>query len=267
MKIRSFKALVVAAGMGRRMKGYTTDLPKCMLPIGKKTLLEHTFDTFRTCGATDFSVVCGYKKEKIKYPDLKYYENTDYENNNILCSLFYAEEELSEEIIICYSDIIFEKAVVEELLASDHDITLVVDVDWKRAYEGRTEHPLEEAENVVFKGDFEVAEIGKIFHEQVQVDGEFIGMLKLSARGAKLFKSRYHEARARYAGAPFQRAKAFEKAYVTDIIQEMVDQGDQVHCVVINGGWREIDTVEDYERAVREFGSQQLIGRRHKPMK
>jgi L-glutamine-phosphate cytidylyltransferase len=255
METDNFKALVVAAGMGRRMKGYTTDLPKCMLPIGEKTLLEHAFDTFRICGATDLSIVCGYKKDKIKYPELKYYENTDYENNNILASLFYAEEEFDEEIVISYSDIVFEKAVVDALLRSNHDITLVVDVDWRRAYEGRKEHPLDEAENVVFKSGLEVAEIGKIFHEQPHVDGEFIGMLKLSARGAKLFKSRFHEARARYAGAPFQRAKVFEKAYVTDIIQEMVDQGDQVHCVTINGGWREIDTIEDYERAVTEFGS------------
>jgi choline kinase len=255
METRNFKALVIAAGMGRRMKGYTTDLPKCMLPVGEKPLLEHAFDTFRACGATDLSIVCGYKKDKIKYPGLTFYENTDYENNNILSSLFYAEEELTDEIVISYSDIIFKKSVVEALLASEHDISLVVDVDWKRAYEGRTEHPLEEAESVVFKDGVEVAKIGKIFHDHAHVDGEFIGMLKLSARGTELFKRRFHEAKARYAGAPFQRAKVFEKAYVTDIIQEMVDQGDRVHCVTIIGGWREIDTIEDYERAGREFGS------------
>ena len=48
----------------------------------------------------------------------------------------------------------------------------------------------------------------------------------------------------------FQRAKIFQKAYLTDFIQELVDIGIKVHCVIIESGWKEIDTVEDYKKAI-----------------
>ena len=56
-----------------------------------------------------------------------------------------------------------------------------------------------------------------------------------------------------YWNKPFQRAAIFQKAYLTDMIQELVDIGIKVHCVIIERGWKEIDTVEDYQKALKEF--------------
>ena len=53
--------------------------------------------------------------------------------------------------------------------------------------------------------------------------------------------------------ADFQRAEVFEKAYLTDMVQELVDLGVPVHTIIIERGWKEIDTVEDYEKALKEF--------------
>ena len=47
--------------------------------------------------------------------------------------------------------------------------------------------------------------------------------------------------------------KIFQKAYLTDMIQELVDIGIKVHCVIIERGWKEIDTVEDYKKALIDF--------------
>jgi len=82
------KAIVIAAGLGSRLKGYTEALPKCMLKFGDKTLLERQLDVYRECGIDNISVVRGYEKEKINFDDLRYFENPDYRNNNVLCSLF-----------------------------------------------------------------------------------------------------------------------------------------------------------------------------------
>ena len=49
----------------------------------------------------------------------------------------------------------------------------------------------------------------------------------------------------------YQRSATLEKAYLTDLFQEMTDLGTAVHCVTIERGWKEIDTVEDYEKAVK----------------
>ena len=85
------------------------------------------------------------------------------------------------------------------------------------------------------------------------VHGEFIGMMKLSPRGAEIFKKHYHRSKNSYWDKPFQRALTFQKSYLTDLLQDMADLGVPIHCVIIERGWKEIDTVEDYEKAIIEF--------------
>ena len=247
------KTLIVAAGLGSRLKSHTENLPKCMLDFGGKTLLERQLRAYKDSGINNISVIRGYKKNKINYKNLNYFDNKDFENNNILNSIFYGEEAINGNVIISYSDILFESSVVKRLLESDHDISVVVDIDWRGYYVDRKDHPLSEAENVIFNSNNEVVKIGKIATEKEEVHGEFIGMMKLSHRGAEIFKQNFHRVKKLYWNKPFQRAKIFQKSYLTDMIQELVDIGIKVHCVIIERGWKEIDTVEDYEKALKEF--------------
>ena len=247
------KALIIAAGLGSRLKKHTENLPKCMLDFGGKTLLQRQLDAYKKCGIKDISLIRGYKKEKINYKGIKYFENTEYKNNNILNSIFYAEKIINGNIIISYSDILFDSSVVERTLNSDHDISVVVDIDWRGYYVGRKDHPISEAENVIFNSNNVVQKIGKINTGKEEVHGEFIGMIKLSNRGTEIFKEHFHRLKRIYWNKPFQRAKTFQKAYLTDFIQELVDIGIKVHCVIIESGWKEIDTVEDYKKALVGF--------------
>ena len=247
------KALIIAAGLGSRLKKHTENLPKCMLDFGGKTLLQRQLDSYKKNGIKDISLIRGYKKEKINYKGIKYFENTDYKNNNILNSIFYAEKAINGNIIISYSDILFDSSVVERTLSSNHDISVIVDIDWRGYYVGRKDHPISEAENVIFNSNNEVEKIGKINTENEEVHGEFIGMIKLSNRGTEIFKEHFHRLKKIYWNKPFQRAKTFQKAYLTDFIQELVDIGIKVHCVIIESGWKEIDTVEDYKKALVGF--------------
>jgi len=247
------KALIIAAGLGSRLKKHTEQLPKCMLDFGGKTLLQRQLTSYRENGINDISLVRGYKKNKINYKGIRYFTNTDYKNNNILNSLFYAEKIVNGNIIVSYSDILFEPLVVKRAIESVHDISIVVDIDWRGYYINRKEHPLSEAENVIFNSDNEVVKIGKINAGKNDVHGEFIGMIKLSNKGAEIFKSHFHRCKKLYWNKPFQRAKIFQKAYLTDMIQELVDVGVKVNCVIIEKGWKEIDTVEDYQKALEEF--------------
>ena len=253
LNLNNNKALIIAAGLGSRLKKHTENLPKCMLDFGGKTLLQRQLDAYKKNSITDISVIRGYKKEKINYKGLKYFENTDYKNNNILNSIFYAEDFINGNIIISYSDILFDSTVVKRLLKSNHDISVVVDIDWRGYYVGRKDHPISEAENVIFNSNNEVEKIGKINTGTEEVHGEFIGMIKLTDRGAQIFKEHFHRLKKIYWNKPFQRAKIFQKAYLTDFIQELVDIGIKVHCVIIESGWKEIDTVEDYKKALVGF--------------
>ena len=247
------KCLIVAAGLGSRLKGHTENNPKCMLDFGGKTLLQRQLSSYKKNKIEDISLIRGYKKNKINYKDIKYFDNNDYKDNNILNSIFYGEEVINGNIIISYSDILFEPFVVKRAIESDHDISVIVDVDWRDYYIDRKDHPLSEAENVIFNSNNEVVKIGKIASQKEEVHGEFIGMIKLNHRGCEILKQNFHRVKKLYWDKPFQRAKVFQKAYLTDMIQELVDIGIKVHCVIIERGWKEIDTVEDYKKALIDF--------------
>jgi len=247
------KAIIIAAGQGSRLMPITNDKPKCLLEVKGKTIMQRQLETLRRCGINDIVVVRGYKGEMIDYQGIRYYENTNYKNNNILRSLFYAESEMDDEFVFSYSDIIFEPGVLEKLLQNQADISLVVDVDWLVYYEGRYQHPVEEAELVMVENN-KVTKIGKDTVKPTEAYGEFIGLAKFTKRGAEILRSNYQRVVTKYHGKPFQQAASLEKAYLTDMIQELIDTGYVIHNTDIKGGWIEIDTPEDLEKARSLFG-------------
>ena len=72
--------------------------------------------SYKKNGINDISVIRGYKKEKINYKDINTLKTHDYKNNNVLNSIFYAEKVINGNIIISYSDILFDSSVVKRAL-------------------------------------------------------------------------------------------------------------------------------------------------------
>jgi len=247
------KAIIIAAGEGKRMLPLTKCTPKCMLDFEGKTLLERHLEILSSCGVRDVSVIKGYLTEKINYSGLKYFLNDRFRHNNILNSLFYAERQIEGEVIVSYSDILYPRSVLDKLISSEGNVSIVVDTVWRNAYEGRYAHPIQEAEKVNMSSEKFVLDIGKNIKPNGASDAEFIGMMKLSSEGSKVFKDISKTVKRNYCGKPFHEAEVFEKAYLTDMIQELVDRKIPVSCVTIQGGWREIDTIEDYENARKEL--------------
>ena len=246
------KAIILAAGQGSRLGKICPDRPKCLMSIEDNTLLEIQINTLHACGIEDIAIVRGYKGEKIDVPGLKYYDNPDYADTNMLYSLFCARKEMSGDILILYSDILYEEQVVKRLIESSHDIAIGVMVNWKEAVSQRNEVALEELEMVYFDSENCVQQIGKKRTEEYETQGQFIGMVKCSQRGTEILKNNYDRLKQHYAGKPFGMADTFEMAWQTDIFQEMTELGVPLHCVIIERGWMEIDTPEDYERALTD---------------
>jgi len=252
------KAIIIAAGPATRMRPLTKDLPKCMLPIKGKPIIQNTIELFRGNGIDDISVIRGYKKEKINFPDVTYFENKDFWDNNILHSLICARPKLEEamktgeDVVVTYSDIWYNDSVVKALLQSKEDIASIVDTDWESYYDGRTDHPISEAENVIMDGDSRMAKIGKhIFTNDTPKDkqGEFIGLWKFTAKGIRIFLRHFDRLNSNLKKIdPYQNTKEWQKSYITDIFQEMIDTGERLYCVPIQKNWAEFDTVQDYEQ-------------------
>jgi len=252
------KAIIIAAGPATRLRPITEDLPKCMLPIKGKPIIQNTIELFRGNGINDISVIRGYKKEKIDFPDITYFENTDFWNNNILHSLICARPKLEgamktgEDVVMTYSDIWYNDSVVKALLQSTKDIASIVDTEWESYYDGRTDHPISEAENVIMDGDNRMVKIGKhIFTDKTPKDkqGEFIGLWKFTPKGIEIFLNHFDRLNSNLKKIdPYQNTKEWQKSYITDIFQEMIDTGEKLYCVPIQKNWAEFDTVQDYEK-------------------
>ena len=248
------KAIIVAAGPSSRLNPLTNEIPKCLLEVGGKTILERALEALRENGIEKIAVVRGFCSHLIDYPNVTYYENPNYRENNILRSLFYAEGEMNDDLIFSYSDIVYTSEIVAKLMECESEIALTVDVNWLQHYNGRDLHPISEAE-LVKVANGKVVKIGKGVVSPGEAHGEFIGLAKFSKSGAEVMKAAYHRVAAKRPAAPFQHAAYLEKAYLTDMIQELVDNGSLVQSIDIEGGWLEIDTPQDLERARRLFGT------------
>ncbi len=248
------KAIIIGAGRGRRLAHLTEEVPKPLVPIVGRPMLESVLEALGAGGFTrdDVVFVRGYLGEVIeaRYPELTYVENADWEHNNILLSLLHARAHMGDGFVSTYADIVYRPQAIEAVMASPHDITLVCDTDWRRRYVHRSEHPESDAEKLCASGDRVLSISRTIVPEDAF--GEFIGVMKLTSKGVERFLAAFDRARAAHRDdAPFWEGRTFAKAYLIDLLQQMVLAGEPIHCVGIHGGYMEIDTTEDAALASR----------------
>ena len=103
------KAIILAAGQGTRLKKYTENLPKGMLNFMGKTIIERQIETYRAAGINDIIIVRGFAADKINYSGVRYYTNEKYADTNMVESLMAAKDEFDDDVIVSYSDVLFEQ--------------------------------------------------------------------------------------------------------------------------------------------------------------
>ena len=243
------KAIIIAAGQGRRLRPHTNNLAKTMVKIGGRSLLHRQVHALRKAGVEDIVVIRGYKSRTVDAPGVRYVHNPQYANNNILESLFCAGDELVGDTIISYGDIIYRPEVAQALTRSYLPGTVVVDRQWADAYEGRTDHPVAQAELCEVSDYGLVTRVGKAVAPGPKVFGEFIGLCRFSAPMMARLYARYEVIRAKGLDTPYFDAPSLRMAYLTDLFNDAIDGGESIGVLATDGGWREIDTVQDYERA------------------
>jgi L-glutamine-phosphate cytidylyltransferase len=252
------RAILIAAGRGKRLGPHTEEVPKCMVPVGTRPILGWVWEAFRASGITELVVIRGYLPEVLEQfvrslvPDAVFVDNTEWQTNNVLLSLACARDFLDQPCLVSYSDIIFTPAVARAAVASTAEIGLVIDREFRSIYEGRTEHPLEEGEVADLLPDGSVARVGKRALPPAEAIGEYIGLARLGPRGVATVARTLDQLAHRYEGRddrPFQRAATYRNAYQTDLWQELIDGGIRIDPILIDGQWREIDTGQDLTRA------------------
>ena len=246
------KVIIIAAGTGTRLGKKESELPKALLEVNDQTILSRQISILKKMGIGEIIVITGPYTEKFPSIDVTYVNDRDYDEHDMLGSLIVAKDYIEGDILITYSDILFDAIILEQIIQQECDIGIAIDMDWEKAYEGRTLHPSTEAENVLLDDDKNILKIQKNIKSHEGNVGEFLGLIKLSSHGSKILTDKFEYLLANHTGT-FHNAASLKKAYFTDFIQEFVNSKIVVTPIFISGKWCEVDTNQDLKRAQKMF--------------
>tara|TARA_B100002049_G_scaffold203490_1_gene162651 strand:+ start:569 stop:1387 length:819 start_codon:yes stop_codon:yes gene_type:complete len=256
----NLNAIILAAGQGKRLAPLTEHKPKCLVNLFGKTILDWQISVFKKCGITDISIVTGYHSELIDLPGLEFFQNKKFETTNMVESLFCASEKLNESTIVSYGDIIFEKKVLDKLIQSKEDFSVVVDKNWKRYWEMRFDNPLDDAESLKIDTDGNITSIGQKTQKIDEIEGQYIGLMKFQDSGLEKIKGFYEKIKSQSTNNsnPLNPLVSFQQLFMTDFLQGLINDGCKLRSIEIENGWLELDTIDDYDKYVKLYSKNKL---------
>ena len=236
------KSLIIAAGIGSRIPEFTKDIPKSLIRINNKSLLKRQIDQMRNFKIKEIAIVKGYKSNKINFKDIKYFYNRNFKTNEQLDSLIVANKWFTDDLLISFSDIIYENSILKKMIKSKHDFTIAVQKNWKKKYKNRFDHPLSQADKVFIKNN-KVNDIGKKISIK-KTNGEFLGIFKLSKYMCKTFIKEYKF---------LNKKKKTNKLQIHNFFQYLIKKNFDIKPTYVIGKYMEIDTYNDFTIARKIF--------------
>lgn len=238
------KAIILAAGVGSRIRPLTDNCPKCLLKIGGVTILERMLTNIQACGINEVVFVLGYLQEQIEsfvkksFPELDahFIVNDRYTETNTGYSLMLTENFVKGSSFVKFdADVVFDQKILESLLASDDQNVLCID----------TEIHLDAEEiKVVVRDDSRVVKASKTVVPTDAV-GESIGIEKIGPETALLLFAELKEMMA---------YKKNHQEYYEAAYEQLMEKDVPFHALDITGlEWTEIDTIQDFDAADKIF--------------
>ena len=215
-------------------------------------MLQHQIEVFKSFGVFDIHVVGGYLAKKIVNPDIKLHVNEDFESTNMVSTLFKAREALegNEDLIVSYGDIVFEPEVLRRLLKCNATVGVVSDEEWLRYWRARFSNPLVDAETFRVDGSGSIIALGDQPMSIDEVQGQFIGLLKIQGDALSRLKSAWSSLQSE------SISTGADRMFMTDFLQHLIREGWEIIQVPIQNGWAEIDSPHDLEVASTFFQPQ-----------
>lgn len=236
---QNMNAVILAASKGEGFGELTENLPKAMLPVNGKPILNHLIRTFNDVGVKDITVVRGYAKEQIKYENITFVDNEQFTTTKELYSLALALENIQSETIISYGDILFKSYILNDLLNSQSDITIIVDTDVEieDSYTDyvNTDNPYNKKQ---FEQEVKLRKMSNTL-EQNEINGEFIGLWKLNAQGLQKVKNAINE---------LAKHNDIATLRLSDLFNYLVEN-TEVNVKYIRGSWTDIDNIIELQKA------------------
>ncbi|MFT6703430.1 MAG: choline kinase [Pseudomonadales bacterium] len=243
-------AIILAAGVGSRIRPLTDNCPKCLLTIDGKTIIERMITNTRECGIDDFVVVLGYLEDQIRdfiavtFPDLKvsFIVNELYAETNTGYSLMLAADAVQGRGFVKFdADVVFDKTILNNLMDSDFETCLCVDTNIQL-----------DAEEIKVA----IHENNRITHASKTLDpndaiGESIGIEKISQETATIL---FNELRL------MMEDQSNHQEYYEAAYERLIEQDVPFFALDITGlKWVEIDTQNDFSEAARLFQTTEVF--------
>lgn len=238
------KAIILAAGVGSRIRPLTDNYPKSLLKVGGNTILKMMISHIQGCGINEVVFVVGYLQDQIKeyvsskFPDLTahFVTNDRYAETNTGFSLMLTKDLIGDSGFVKFdADVVFDKSILRQLLNSDYETCLCID---------RNANLYTEEIKVIIGSQNRVVKASKTVDPKEAI-GESIGIEKISRKTAKLL---FAELDAMMADAKHHQ-EYYETAY-----ERLINKGVPFYATDITGlRWIEIDTKEDFALAEEIF--------------
>lgn len=236
------RVVILAASRGCELGELTTAIPKAMIPIGKRPLLQHIVNAYNAAGFNQLTVVRGYRPETVNVPGVDYVDNTDFADTGELVSLAVALDSLPADefdLYVSYGDVLFKRYIVDLLSDANAPFAIVADADWRNS--ANRDRPAdyvscsEPHTRLSFCKDIALTDTGEELPPE-RIDGEWMGFLKVSAAALPTLRSTI---------ARMRRQSGWHKANVRHLLKELISTDQRVRVIYTTGHWLDVDSVED----------------------
>jgi choline kinase len=226
------KAIILAAGRGSRMSELTDYQPKAFVRLGSKRLIDWQIESLRASGIEEIVVVGGYRCGDLSELGLPIIENVEWESTNMVFSLFCAKDEISQPVVVSYSDIVYSQKTVSRLGRCNDDIAIAFDRNWLEVWSKRFDDPLTDAESFKLGSDMNLTDIGKSVSSYDDIEGQYMGLLKFTPDGINKIAALTTERQRRTMD-------------MTQLLSYLVNNNQPIHAIENHGFWFEIDSAHD----------------------
>lgn len=227
------QAVILAAGFGSRLEKVSGGLPKCLLPIGGRPLIEHQLEALADAGIGKVLVVVGHKADEVRKTlgnRVDYIENERYDETNSLYSLWLARDWVKEPFILLNCDLLFHPEILDRLISKNGNAL---------AFDSTSSKGKEQTKVAVQEG--RVIDLGKDLAPELS-RGESLGLIKFDAGAVHSLFSRAH--------ALIENGA--EKSWVIEAVRSVCSEVEMKALNVAGIPWAEIDFPTDLERAKKE---------------
>jgi choline kinase len=232
---RELKAIILSAGQGRRLLPLTENLPKCLLPICGRTVLDWQLRALAAAGLERATVVVGFAADKVQSelesnpPPAMHVQtiyNTLYDRADNLMSCWSARSHMEDDFLLLNGDTLFEPGIITRLLASDASPVAL-------AVARKTGYDADDMKVSCRAGT--ILRVGKDI-PAAQIDGEAIGVSFFRGDGPRLFREALEQT---------ARQPDAARRWYLSAVNTLAERG-LVRAVGIDGmGWSEIDYQRD----------------------